>query len=73
MQVHTAHAARRFKPIEWGNLPLGRGKIWALHQLQQFTYFRLLLHRSPLDQSFDDGLDFAVGQVCVSYPMQFMA
>src|SRR5258708_35845613 len=48
-------------------------EIWALHQPQQCTDFSLLLHRSPLDQRFDNASGFTVSQAFVSCSVQFMA
>ncbi len=59
--------------VNGGGVPLVREKIWTLHQLQEFTGFRLPGHSSPLDQGFDDRLYLAVGQACVACPMQFVA
>src|SRR5260370_16473232 len=72
-RLNTARARGGLEPRERGSVPLVREKIRTIHQFQEFTCFSLPGHRSPLDQRFNDRLDLAVGQACVSYPMQFVA
>ncbi len=72
-QLNTTSARCGLEPLERGGVPLVREKIWTIHQLQEFTCFSLPGHSSPLDQRFDDSLYLAVGQACVSCPMQFVA
>src|SRR5260370_16196677 len=71
--LNTARARGGLEPLERGGVPLVREKIWTIHQLQEFTCLSLPGHSSPLDQRFDDRLDLAVGQACVSCAMQFVA